>query len=326
MQIQISRAHRKIGKNENGIALVWMAILIVVFIGIVGLALDWGYAFWTAQKLQNAADAAALAGARQVMSSHSDARTAAAGIASENEAGERFVKLNLNASNQSDGDIVLGYYNTSTRSFTPTDDSTVNAVNVNAKFSDTSDNGSLGLLWGSFFGRGSTSFTRWAIAVVDYGDSGDGIIALNKTKPQAFYAHGTPSIQINGTIQVNSSNNGAARVSGNTVSISADKVNVNGGNNFNGYTPPSNLFKNNQPVKADPLAGLTAPATGPDKGQINATGTYNAGYYKSGLKVSSSKTIITLNPGIYVLENGFTLSSWDNQGKPRDVLHQSWRG
>src|SRR4051812_23075716 len=52
--------------NRSGIALIWIAILGMVLVGLAGLALDTGYVMLTGHQLQNAADAAALAGANSV--------------------------------------------------------------------------------------------------------------------------------------------------------------------------------------------------------------------------------------------------------------------
>ena len=48
----------------RGVALIWVAILALVLILIVGLSLDVAKVSLVAHQLQNAADAAALAGAR----------------------------------------------------------------------------------------------------------------------------------------------------------------------------------------------------------------------------------------------------------------------
>jgi hypothetical protein len=53
-------------KNERGVALVWFAILILVFLGIAALAVDIGYLMVGRTELQRTADAAALAGARRL--------------------------------------------------------------------------------------------------------------------------------------------------------------------------------------------------------------------------------------------------------------------
>ena len=50
-------------KSEKGVTPVYVALLLVVFIGMAALAIDIGYNSVVRNQLQNAADAAALAGA-----------------------------------------------------------------------------------------------------------------------------------------------------------------------------------------------------------------------------------------------------------------------
>jgi len=56
----------KILKNKDGVALVMMALMITVFLGFSALAVDVGSVAYTKVRLQNAADAASLAGARDL--------------------------------------------------------------------------------------------------------------------------------------------------------------------------------------------------------------------------------------------------------------------
>jgi hypothetical protein len=49
-------------KNENGQILPWMAMLVVLFLGMAGLSLDLGHAYVCYRELQASTDAAALAG------------------------------------------------------------------------------------------------------------------------------------------------------------------------------------------------------------------------------------------------------------------------
>jgi Flp pilus assembly protein TadG len=58
--------------NEKGVTLVYVALLIVVLIGIAALAVDVGYVMVSKNELQNAADSAALAGARQLGENYKD--------------------------------------------------------------------------------------------------------------------------------------------------------------------------------------------------------------------------------------------------------------
>jgi len=53
-------------RNNKGVAAIYVAIMLVVFIGIVALAFDIGYMMVSRNESQDAADAAALAGARKL--------------------------------------------------------------------------------------------------------------------------------------------------------------------------------------------------------------------------------------------------------------------
>jgi hypothetical protein len=56
----------KLWKREDGQSLVFIALAVVALIGMAALALDGGYAFAQRRRVQNAADLAALAGARAI--------------------------------------------------------------------------------------------------------------------------------------------------------------------------------------------------------------------------------------------------------------------
>jgi Flp pilus assembly protein TadG len=53
---------KRVQNDESGLALVWMALFLMVLIGFAALAVDIGHGYQVAQRAQNAADAAALAG------------------------------------------------------------------------------------------------------------------------------------------------------------------------------------------------------------------------------------------------------------------------
>jgi len=59
-------------KNQRGVTIIVVAILIVVLLGFVALAVDIGYVMVARNELQNAADAAALAGARRMGQNYHD--------------------------------------------------------------------------------------------------------------------------------------------------------------------------------------------------------------------------------------------------------------
>ena len=63
--------------RERGQTLPAMVIFVVVLLGITGLVIDVGNWYWTRQQVQNAADAAALAGASQLPGGWSSAQSTA---------------------------------------------------------------------------------------------------------------------------------------------------------------------------------------------------------------------------------------------------------
>jgi Flp pilus assembly protein TadG len=65
-------------KSEKGVAAVYVALLISVFIGFAALAIDIGYLMVTKNELQNAADSSALAGACNLSSNNYNSIYAAA--------------------------------------------------------------------------------------------------------------------------------------------------------------------------------------------------------------------------------------------------------
>jgi Flp pilus assembly protein TadG len=93
--------------SENGQAIVLLAISIVVLLGFTALAIDGGMIFADRRSTQNAADAAALAGALQKSNGHSDADVRLAAENSLRSNGFDPAEMTLTISNVSD---FGGYY------------------------------------------------------------------------------------------------------------------------------------------------------------------------------------------------------------------------
>lgn len=115
------------GKNRNnkGLAVVFLAISIVMLCALVGLAVDVGYMYVAKGQLQNAADAAALAGAGNLASDSTStnqptARQQAVAFAAQNKAAGSSVTIDSNNTNAPNGDVVLGNWDP-TRDQSPVD-------------------------------------------------------------------------------------------------------------------------------------------------------------------------------------------------------------
>ncbi len=292
---------RKRAVPRRGASMIWMAMLAIVFIALIGLMCDTGYAFLVAHQLQNAADAAALAGSRQLKFEHDAVRLAAVQVGAANFAAKSSVQLSPNAANDAGGDVVLGRYNRALRMFTPTLESP-NAVKVVARRTDTSPNGPVPLIFGPAFGVSTVNISRSAIAI-NQGGTGAGMIALCGDCECALKISGTGNLDLNGgPIQVNSTDPCAVCGNG-SGQINSSGVNVGGGVCT---TPnvdfPIDIWTGAPPIE-DPLAFLPEPTWDPvdDLGTINTSGTFSPGYYSGGMTLGVDDNV-TLLPGIYILD------------------------
>jgi hypothetical protein len=306
-------------------AMVYTGIVILVLIGFVGLALDWGYVFWVANGLQTAADSAALAGAQKLKSSQVAARSAAVRLAGKNLAGPTTVPIDRNDSNNANGDVVIGKYDRATHTFTPSTDpdprTGANAVRVLARRNQGSRGGPLPLFFGPIFGKKTANVARFAVAVAE-GDPGYAdIVALNSHDPSSFYVHTSGYLNVRngeGQIQVNSNNRsnnlGGSTIQGANTTVLAGDLYVVGTNEQRGNSKPGlPEIHEGADYQSDPLAGLAEPAVPSqpvDATHRSITGVYdfNPGYYPDGIRLTSG-TNAYLKPGVYIIDNG-----WDMMG------------
>ena len=166
--------------RHRGIAYIWMAIFLLLFILLVGLTLDTAKVFLVAHQLQNAADAAALAGAQLVKTDQTQARIQAQKLSEANYyADGNSVKLDPNPSNAENGDIVIGLYFPQYGSFVPSAAGQfANAVKVVPRCIDGQANPPVSLNFGPIAGVNTANVARYAIAMAS-GGTGAGLIALD---------------------------------------------------------------------------------------------------------------------------------------------------
>ncbi|HKD36228.1 MAG TPA: pilus assembly protein TadG-related protein [Pirellulales bacterium] len=178
-----ARARRAAGTSRRGTITVLMALLAVPFLGMVAFAVDVAWIVQSRSDLQNAADAAALAGAEQLMngsvlyslpsqtqkatilmSSETIAKTYAKNFAGYNTAGG-VSSLTLN-----DSDIQFGFTD-GQLNYTPAPTYTgfPNTVKVTMRL-DSQANGTLKLFFAPIFGISSTSLNASAAATIYTGN------------------------------------------------------------------------------------------------------------------------------------------------------------
>jgi len=240
----------------RGIAYIWVAIFLLLFILLVGLTLDTAKVLLVAHQLQNAADAAALAGARVIKLDQAEARDRALAIALANIAYGDAVLLNRNEDNNPDGDIVVGRYSRDGQMFTP-DTTAPNAMKVVARRTETSLGGPIPLTFGPIAKVETSNVARYAIAMAS-GGTGAGIIAL-APNGTGLSVKGNFTLDVNdGAMQVNSCDDEVATNIDGQPQFEAGELNVCGSPGIDatgGFDFPPDLPINpNSPPIPDPLS------------------------------------------------------------------------
>jgi Flp pilus assembly protein TadG len=283
------------GRRESGQTLVLFVIMLGVLMGFVAMSIDVGMVLHERRSLQNAADAAALAGVSELPESPSAAEARALEWAEDNGyTGENGATITVNTPYQGDPDSVEV------------------VIEVEMPF-----------IFARALGLESTDIHARAVASNTTGSvPGVALLALNPLGPDSFVKGGTSDLIINGggAIMVNDAAQGAIQRSG-----SGDVV-ASGG--FYHYyqgewvsTGAGQFIPEPVPVTtqmADPLAGLVPPdpyvvGTSPHSGGTAAdpvTKTLNSGDYVlrpgaywGGIEVRSTANV-TFLPGTYVLAGG----------------------
>ncbi len=168
-------------KHERGSILILASVSMTLLILSAALCIDIGWIILAKTQLQNAADAASLAAAAQLLdedclygepSQEDDiviARDSAELFALQNKAAKRSLTLHRNDENDPDGGIVVGYIedpNDPTSPFLTEGVSYYNSVQVETCLTH-EFNGPLGLFFGAYAGSDTLQVTKKATATLD---------------------------------------------------------------------------------------------------------------------------------------------------------------
>lgn len=278
---------RRVHRARRGSILVLTALVITVLIGFTALAVDVGYLSDYRHRMQSAADAAAVAGAREV-------------------------KRN---SGISDSDLqAFVYYDATSNGFT----SGANGISItvnhppatgqfagNAKYVEVLITRDVPTFFMNLFGRPAVTVSVRAVA--GQGGGGTGCIyALGPSQSKAFEtAGGSGVINIpDCDVYDNSTTSDAFFVSSGWT-IDAKSISVVGGLNI------GTAAVNPNPVTGaaaadDPFPDLVDPTAGActatDYSITSGSATLSPGTYCGGIKVQNA--VVTFNPGTYVLKDG----------------------
>lgn len=227
-------------RGESGQNLIIVALMMPILLGMLGLVIDVGYALTQKRLAQNAADAAAHAGARAL---YFEEDWLAAGL--EYSAANGFYDA------APDTTVTINNPPDASSAFAG-DDSYVQAIierQVTPAFAS--------ILW-----NGTFTVTAKASASVVLDRWTGGVLTLNETDQRTLDIRGSSQIEIvDGTAHVNSSHDEALYMTGNTQLTAAAPVQVVGGvdlPNWKQFIYPS--YVEGAPPLEDPLAGLPEPA------------------------------------------------------------------
>ena len=276
---------------QRGAVLILFAVLLPILLGFAALAMDVAFVVMTKARMQNAADAAALAGASGL-------------LAGDNLANARLTALNLANLNgyTADASTVVTISNppgANPNGTTPT--FAADTTYVRATIVQTVDT-----YFAKILGFSTIALTATAVAA-------PGNLALPCMMSMASNLSGALTITGNGTIVanncnivVNSTSPTAMRITGN-VSVTASAINVVGG-----YTKTGNgtisTVTTNAPVLADPFASIPKPSfTSCTYTSFFRTGngaiTLNPGTYCDGITITGNHSV-AFNPGLYLVYGG----------------------
>lgn len=275
----IGRRVRDLGSDTRGGMAVLIALTLPVAIAAVGVAIDYGYMSTRKAGLQAAADAAALAGASEMLLANADEDRAKA-------VSVTVAKSNLLAN---------------PTGITISTNVTTNPVAVSVAITQ-----SPGLfIMGEMFGSKKTDITVHATARVA-GEMAICMLILDEAKKAALAVNKSATITANGCAVYSNSASATGIVGKDDSLLDADLICSAGGydgeaENFN----PQPLT--DCPVTDDPLFSRPPPVIGPclETNLVIDSGmrTLNPGTYCGGLTVRNTADV-KLNPGVYIIKDG----------------------
>lgn len=145
--------------EERGAVLVLVGLSLFVFMSFFALSVDLGYIFVTKGELQNTSDSATLAAVVEIPIGEDEARQKAVDFGQAHSVAGAPIIVDP-------ADVVFGHYDISARTFQsgalPT-----NAVQVEAKRTEGSPSGAIGLFFARIFGNNTSNVSALSMAVLD---------------------------------------------------------------------------------------------------------------------------------------------------------------
>jgi Flp pilus assembly protein TadG len=268
--------------DKAGNFVVIVALLLPVIIGCVGLGIDVGIWENNQQRMQKAADSAAISAAvAYTTNTTSDLDQQAKSVAGS-----------YGFANGSSGTSISVNRPPSSGSYATTN----NAVEVIIQQSQN-------LLFSAVLGSRQISATARAVAI---GVSHSCVLALDSTASSAIGVQGSTAVTLNNCAMFSDSNSTSGVSAGGSSTISALSVGSVGGiSGASNITAVQGLARNASAI-SDPYADVSVPAfygCNATNYTSKTTETLDPGVYCGGLNLNAGANV-TLNPGIYYMDRG----------------------
>ena len=276
-------------RDQRGGAFTLVAVSFLVIIGVAALAVDLGSAYSLEARLQNAADAAALAGARELPDA-TQANAKAQEYATKNM-GTRFGQV------VDTDDVAVGTWDDTSRAFTVSTVD-VNAIQVTAKMAQENGNPAP-TFFGRIFGMDSMDISASAIAT---GGTRRCVYVLGPKAKSTLRVAGNAQVDLDCGVAVRSYNAEAFTVVGSGC-LDATSIEVVGGSLSDNCGQPASTgvrkFR-------DPLRYLPPPTWGPcdytTAMTVTGTETLSPGTYCAGVAIEDGANV-TLDAGEFVFSD-----------------------
>lgn len=292
---------RRIASDTAGATLPMVAMSLTALFGFAALTVDLGHARLTGQRLQGAADAAALAAAEQL-----------ALTGSEGGVARTYARLNMPVATHGEvlaaSDVRTGRWDEVARTFTASA-TPANAVRVTTRRAAANGNPLRTFLAGAI-GIGQMELSRTAIAAFQ-AQSVNCILTLRGTG-SGIFVNSDGAITTNRcSVHVNSSSsNSIVTNSGSRITAQSAEICTVGTVTGTGYSP---VPRTRCAVVPDPLASLPEPTlpscTRTTRLVVSNTTTLSPGRYCKGIELGTGANV-TFSPGTYIIEGDkFTMNS-----------------
>ncbi len=274
-------------RNQDGAALLYVALVLPVLFGFMALAIDLGAAYHHKRRMQTAADAAALSGAFEKFRNNS-AQIVPSALAEAARNG--FTDANGGVAITVSNPPSKGPFSQPSERVTP------------SKFVEVTINDAYRTVFATILGRNTVSVAARAVAGGG-ANSQNCIYALNPSVPEAFHVHDS-FLDIECGVIVNSSDPRALYVESHANVMAP--VSVGGSYDIEGGSVVTPDPATGAIPVPDPLASLDPPPAGGGCDYTNyrlkggQTDVISPGVYCGGIHVESASTL-TVNPGVYIL-------------------------